>query len=156
MRGGLAHRIAVTSAGRLNPYALGWPAAPPCLGPAHRTPVWTQAGVAHHRGDGPIDLFERKDREGLGNALSRVTTQKGIDNGVEGHTGSSHPIDPLSLLNILRVHPCFFLMRPRYATLQVVLLSAQGIRTLRRRAVGWLPSRYKRWLSPLGLNWKTK
>jgi hypothetical protein len=29
------------------------------------------------------------------------------------------------------------------------------MRTLRRRAVGWLLSRYKRWLSS-GLNWKTE
>ncbi len=44
---------------------------------------------------------------------------------------------------------------PRYATPRLVCSGTQAMRTLRRRAVGWLPSRYKRWRL-LGLNWKTK
>src|SRR5207253_4480538 len=44
---------------------------------------------------------------------------------------------------------------PRDAIPRLGCSGAQAMRTLRRRAVGWLPSRYKRWLSS-GLNWKTK
>src|SRR5215468_11206094 len=44
---------------------------------------------------------------------------------------------------------------PRYATPRLACSGTQAMRTLQRRAVGWLPSRYKRWLLS-GLNWKTK
>jgi predicted transposase YbfD/YdcC len=44
---------------------------------------------------------------------------------------------------------------PRYATPRLVCSGMQAMRTLRRQAVGSLPSRYKRWLSS-GLHWKTK
>ena len=43
----------------------------------------------------------------------------------------------------------------RYATLRLGCSGTPAMRTLRRQAVGWRLSRYKRWRSS-GLNWKTK
>ena len=44
---------------------------------------------------------------------------------------------------------------PPYATPRLACSGRQAIRTLRLLAVGWLPSRYRRWRSS-GSNWKTK
>src|SRR4029453_6804791 len=44
---------------------------------------------------------------------------------------------------------------PPYATPRLACFGGQAIRTLQQHAVGWLPSRYRRWRSS-GLKWKTK
>src|SRR5919205_470343 len=44
---------------------------------------------------------------------------------------------------------------PHYATPRLACFGGQAIRTLQQHAVGWLPSRDRRWRSS-GLQWKTK
>src|SRR3989338_3237031 len=62
--------------------------------------------VGQIEGNGPIHLFKLKRGKGLGNALSGLPAEKGVDNRVKRNTTVYNPIAPISLLNILLDH-CF-------------------------------------------------
>src|SRR5439155_11487242 len=56
-------------------------------------------------GGGAVDLLERQDREGVHDALGRLTAEEGVHDRVEGYTGSRDHVRALMLLDVLSVHP---------------------------------------------------
>jgi hypothetical protein len=51
---------------------------------------------------GPIDLFQRQHRKGLGQAFCGVSLAKGIDKGIKGYAGARDPIAAFTVFYIQR------------------------------------------------------